>query len=309
MNNKILVLAALLSLQLALAGVMFLGDTKASHNQASRLLVDLDGNKLNQIKITEGDATLSLIKVNNRWQLADYPELELLESKVGALADVLVATKVSWPVTSTSTSHERFKVTKDDFEKRVVFADKEGNEQTLLLGNSPSFKQLYARNLNADEVYSIEFSAYQLSNAPDDWLDKSMLSIDSISQIKHSEINLTKSDKSWQLAAPSPLSEKQSLDETYIEDFVNQLTNLSVSGIAQSTPQATNTLTVINEQNTQYVFSFASDQENYFVKRNDIDQWFRLTKSKYEDLANLSLDKFTLKEVAQQEEQLEATSE
>lgn len=309
MNKQILVLTAFLTLQLALAGILFFNDSNAMSSMESKLLVEVNSNKLNKISITEGDETLSLVKENERWQLENYPEITLVNSKVDAIANQLANTQVSWPVTSTENSHERFKVSANDFEKQVEFTDSEGHKQTLLLGKSPSFKQLYARNLADNDVYSIEYSAYQVNSDPDSWLDKSMLSIDSIKEINHAVINLTKNEESWQLAPPSALDEQQALDESSVEDLVNQLTNLSVSGIAKKTPTATNTLTVKNEQNTKYVFSFAADEESYFVKRDDINQWFTLAKPKYDALANLSLDKFVSEEEQLEEEEVDATSE
>ena len=309
MNKQILVLTAFLTLQIALAGILFFNDSNVMSSVESTLLVEVNSKKLNKISITEGDETLSLIKENERWQLENHPEITLVNSKVDAIANQLANTQVSWPVTSTENSHERFKVSANDFEKQVEFTDSDGNKQTLLLGKSPSFKQLYARNLADNDVYSIEYSAYQVNIDPDSWFDKSMLSIDSIKEINHSVINLTKNEESWQLAPPSALDKKQALDESSVEDLVNQLTNLSVSGIAKKTPTATNTLAVRNEQNTKYVFSFAEDEESYFVKREDINQWFTLAKPKYEALANLSLDKFVLEEEQLEEEEADVTSE
>ncbi|WP_448213158.1 DUF4340 domain-containing protein [Colwellia sp. MEBiC06753] len=309
MNKQILVLTAFLTLQLALAGILLFYDSNAMSSMESRLLVEVDSNKLNKISITEGDETLSFIKENERWRLENYPAITLVNSKVDAIANQLVNTQVSWPVTSTENSHERFKVSANDFEKQVEFTDSDGHKQTLLLGKSPSFKQLFARNLADNDVYSIEYGAYQVNVDPNSWFDKSMLSIDSIKEIHHSVVNLTKNDDIWQLAPPSALSKQQVLDESSVENFVNQLTNLSVSGIAKKTPTATNTLTVKNDQNTQYVFSFAADEERYFVKRDDVNQWFTLAKPKYEALANLSLEKFVSVETPQEEEKSDVASE
>ncbi|QBG35546.1 DUF4340 domain-containing protein [Litorilituus sediminis] len=309
MNKQILILTAFLTLQLALAGILFFNDSNAMSRVESRLLVDVGANKLNKISITEGEETLSLIKENDRWQLESYPEITLANSKVDALTNQLANTQVSWPVTRTENSHERFKVSANDFEKQVEFTDSDGHKHTVLLGKSPSFKQLYARNLADNDVYAIEYSAYQVNVDPDSWLDKSMLSIDSIKEIKHSVVNLTKHEQSWQLAPPSALDKQQALDESSVEDFVNQLTNLSVSGIAKKTPTATNTLMVKNEQDRQYVFSFAADEQSYFVKRDDVNQWFTLAKPKYEALAKLSLDKFVSEEEQLEEEEPDVASE
>ncbi len=131
MNKQILVLTAFLTLQIALAGILFFNDSNVMSSVESRLLVEVNSKKLNKISITEGDETLSLIKENERWQLENHPEITLVNSKVDAIANQLANTQVSWPVTSTENSHERFKVSTNDFEKQVEFTYKDGSKKIL----------------------------------------------------------------------------------------------------------------------------------------------------------------------------------
>ncbi len=301
MNKNIPILSGLLLLQLVFAGVLFSTDSDQGGNDESKFLVNINSNELSQIKIIDSDAQLVFSNLGSKWRLEGYPELELLNNKVKSLTEDLSSTKVTWPITRTHSSHERFKVASDQFEKKVVFSDKDGNEQTLLLGNAPNFKQLYVRNVNQDDVFSIEYSNYQLSTDADDWLDKSLLAINDISKISHAAINLEKGNDNWQVAPPSTLADQQTIDTTSIENFVNQLTTLSVSGIAEDSINASNKLTVHDQQGNKFVYFFASNDEQYFVKREDIDQWFTIAQLNFETLANLSFDKFIFTPVKQKE--------
>ncbi len=302
MNKHITILSGLLLLQLVIAGVLFSGNSSMDENASTKLLANINSNELSRVKIIDGDAQLALSKLKGNWRLERYPELDLLDNKIKSITDELASTNVSWPIARTQSSHERFKVASDKFEKQVVFTDKGGKEHILLLGNSPSFKQLYARNFAQDDVFSIEYSAYQLSADVDDWFDKSLLALDGVSKISHSAINIEKADDNWQLAAPSTLTDQQTLDTASIEGFVNQISTLSVTGIAEGSIDATNKLTIHDEQKNEFVYFFASNDEHYFVKREDINQWFSIEKSKFETLANLSLDKFISTPEDQKEE-------
>ena len=294
MNKKIIVLTAVLILQFILAGVMLFDSDDAGNNNPSKLLVEVDFKKLAGITITEGENTLSLTNTNNRWQLKNFPALKVIENKIELLTKTLPNKRISWPITTSSNSHQRFKVTTNNFEKKITFFNTEGSEQSLLFGSAPSFKQLYVRNLSSDDVYTIEFSAHQITSLVDDWVDKSLLSLARVNKISQSELNLEKNESVWQLPAPASLDEKQKLDQTAISDFVEQFSNLTVSGIAETPPNSTNknSLTVQTDQNTSYLYSFAADDEDYFINRDDIAQWFKLSKSTYEKLTNVSLEQF-----------------
>lgn len=309
MNKPITILSALLILQLVIAGILTSGDASFKNQVNAKALVSFDASELQEIHLIEDDRELTLVKANDNWQLKSYPELAIVNSKVSTLANVLAKKQVTWPVTNTKSSHKRFNVSQNNFKKQVVFTNKEGEQQTLLLGDSPSFKKVYVRSIEDDDVFSIEFSAYQVTAEANNWLDKSLLSVDGISQISHSVINLEKSDEQWQLAMPSTINEQQVLDTDNIQDFVNQLTGLTVSGLAEQTLEATDKLVIHDDKNKEYTYSFAAHDDSYYVKRDDINQWFTLPKPKFERFTNLSLDTFIKENNPQTEEDNQAVSE
>jgi len=302
-------LIALLLLQLTIAGLLYSSDSNMDNDISPRLLLGLQQDTVQKIHIKDESSELTLVNINGHWQLKDHPALPLLSDKVNLMAKELSNTKVSWPITKTVSSHERFKVSENKFEKHIVFSNDKGESDALLLGESPSFKQLYARNVNDEAVYLIPFSAYQLSTENNDWLDKSLLAVDSISQINHSKLNLKKHESTWELASPSVLDEQQTLDNESIQNLVSQITSLTVSGIANNSPEATEQLVITNEQGKAFTFSLSSNEANYFIKRDDYNEWFTLPKTKFEQLANLSFNKFIVTNSKQEEEKLEKTSD
>ncbi len=301
-------LSVILLIQLVITGLLFSADSNMD-DVSARVLLNVNESDLDKIQIIEDNDELTLIKREGSWRLEKYPELPIVDEKIAALTNDLANMHVTWPITSTKSSHERFKVTQENFNKHIVFTNTYGNSQALLLGASPGFKQLYARNIQEDDVFTIEYSAYQLSTEENNWLDKSLLSVHGINKISHPVINLAKKEKKWQLTKPAVLKEQQALDTENITDLANQLTRLSVSGIANESYEATNQLVIYDEKNKEYIYSFASQDDGYFVKRNDIDQWFTLSKFNFEQFTNLSLDKFITENHEQTEGEKQAISE
>ncbi len=293
MNKYLLPLTAVLLIQLSITALLFADSSAVDSDLTAKTLINIDQETLNEISIKAASDEIVLTKSKQGWQLKAHPTLPIMKHKVQAITQELANINLSWPVASTSNSHERFKVAESDFEKQITFKNSAGETQTLLLGNSPSYKNLYARNADNNEVYNIKFSSYQLTPSLNNWLDKSLLSVADIAKISHADVSLNKADEQWQLAAPSTLSDGQALDQNSIETLVNHLQGLTVTSMSEVTPKSSEQLTVTNAEGQQYTYAFATEQDSYLVSRNDFDYWFTLPKAKFEQLANLSLDKIT----------------
>lgn len=274
MNKAVTILSVVLGAQVILAGALFYNGQNSFETQTPVSLLSLEQQTINEITLQEGDndKPLTLVKNGEDWHLADYPNLPLLNYKVSALTDTLINNKVNWPVSRTQASHERFKVADDNFEKRITY--KLGDDEVdILLGESPSFKKLYVRNGDNNDVFTIEFSGYQLSVDKNDWLSKSLLSVKDISEISQAGLAFekiqvqqdgdlgeraeplknTSVDKSavlpdiinakassktsvettWQVKAPAKLPEGQTLDTERIDELLAQFSSLTVTAIAE----------------------------------------------------------------------------
>ncbi len=311
MNKYLTMLTALFFLQLSIAGLLLADGGYDESEVTAQKLISIDPDTLNEIKITAPSSEIVLTKVAQRWQLKEYPDLQIVQDKVRALTNKLANINVSWPVTSTQNSHQRFKVTDNHFEKQLSVKNTAGVTQTLLLGDSPSYKSIYARNADNNEVYSIEFNAYQLNTQINDWLDKSLLSINEVTNISHTEVSLQKANDSWQLTTPATLPEAHSLDQARIEKLVAHLQGLTVTKVSELTPAGNDheQLTVSNAKGQQFTYSFANEDEQYLVSRNDYNYWFTLPKTQFEPLAQLSVESISANNEVSEEKTDHKTSE
>lgn len=302
MNKHLTMLTAILLLQLLIAAALFSNTSDNTREVLTKKLLVVNPDTLNEIKITAPATELVLVKGATGWQLKNHPELPLMQTKIAALTTDLANVSVTWPISSTESSHDRFKVTDKHYEKQLVFKDSKGTTQSLLLGHSPSYKKLYVRNADSSDVYSIEFSGYQVNTEVNDWLDKSLLSLDSLTKISHSNLSLQKDNDGWQFSAPKPLADQQALDQASVESLVNHFKHLTVTKIVDIKPKTMEKLSVTDSHNQQYTYLFAEENDNYLVSRNDYNYWFGLPKSKFEQLAQISLDNFTASKNSNEEE-------
>ncbi|MFC3034746.1 DUF4340 domain-containing protein [Pseudoalteromonas fenneropenaei] len=327
MNKAITILSVALGTQVILAGALFYNSQNSFKTQAPVSLLSLEQQAITEIKLQEGDNenALTLVKNGEDWHLAEYPTLPLLDHKVSALTNTLINSKVNWPVSRTQASHERFKVADDNFEKRITY--KLANDEVeVILGESPSFKKLYARNGDNNDVFTIDFSAYQLSVDKNDWLNKSLLSVKDISEINQaglafekteikqkaiSDKNVDKSsalpdiinaktstkisvETAWQVKAPAKLPEGQTLDTARIDELIEQFSSLTVTAIADQEIvfEDIEKLSVKDANGKQFDFEFAQHEDSYYVKRSDFEHWFSLAKAQFENLANFKANDF-----------------
>ncbi|NOU51457.1 DUF4340 domain-containing protein [Pseudoalteromonas sp. JBTF-M23] len=286
-------LFALLALQLTVAGWLYFKDAQQGEFVTTPILA-VDSQRITEVEISEGDKQLVLSKQEGEWHLSDYPQLALNASNVDSVINQLSALKAVWPVADSKASHTRFNVADDNFAKQVTYTLSDGTKHTLLLGKSPSFKKLYVRNSEQDNVYSVEFSAYQVSADENTWLDKSLLAVSDITRIEHNTLVLEKQEEKWQLATTiTPQNREQEIDSQKVQNVANTISGLRVIAISQAQLEQSEQLSVLGNNDKQYQFAFAEQNDKHFVKRGDMPYWFEVSKASYDTLANVQLDTLT----------------
>ena len=298
MNKSVTILTSLLIAQLAIWGLLSLSDSNNQSTEQQNVLT-LNKEAIKEITITTSDNSLTL-QYQGTWQLKGSPELAVNQDIVAQLTEQLAKAKLTWPVTTTSSSHERFKVSAQSFEKKLSFINKEGQQQVLYLGTSPSFKQVYSRNEKSDDVYAIEFSQHQAAADLNQWFDKSLLAMRDVTELTFADINLAKNQEQWLLSsAITPLTtedqlseanKNKSLNQSNINELVAQFNNLTVNEVANVTPEEFTSITLTNKEKQKYSYSLAQQDESYFINRDDKKLWFTLNKTSYEKIIQADLE-------------------
>lgn len=231
MKRFTLILTSVLAFQLVLALALTFGGPDYAAYKADQPLLAFDQDKVDQIVIDEtGANSVTLKKQDGKWIIPSMAEFPAGQGRVSGLLDKLAGLKKGWPVATTSDAAQRFKVTADNHERRVVLKSGDKALATLLIGTSPTYREAHARSAEGDEIYSVGMAAYEAGARGEEWMDKDYLDIpqDKISSISFGDIVLEKKDGKFTLAGLTP---DQKVKPAEIPPIVSSVTDPSFDAV------------------------------------------------------------------------------
>lgn len=281
MNRFNQVLSAALAVQVVIAGGLYFGSQPTAENRVQMALLNTEQGQIDRISIDEGDSKqITLSKVDGEWQLPGYHQLPANQIKVSSILNVLETTKTSWPVAITESSRERFEVSDENFQKKVVLSQGDKEIQTLYLGTSPGFRQLHVRRAGEDEVYAVKLNSYDFPSQNTNWLDKTLLQPKgSITSLKGADYAFTKQGNEWQVSDSNGVPVKAE-----IEKITTTLTRLNIQGAEHRSVDQIDYELTVNTADDILNYHFFKDGNDHFVSRDDYSQAFKINKSDYEKI-------------------------
>ena len=299
MKKLTLILSSILAVQILLAIILLTHKSDSGAFQSDKLLLDLKQDAFDTINIEQKDkSALTLKKDKERWLLPGYFNVPVDTGKFDDFIKKLLALKTGWPVAKTEEATERFQVSKDKFERKIVF-QKDGKPlKSLYLGTSPGFKKIYARVDGENAIQVIEFGTFEASAAPEDWMVQDLAKIDlsQLSQIKSKDFTLLKAGKDW---AVESLQANQTNNAAEIKAFVDKLAMLSYTGIfgLEDKPEyrlKEPALTfAFKTQANEVLFQFGKQerQDDYVLKTSTQPFYFKVAKGLVDALLEINREK------------------
>lgn len=294
MNRTTSLLAVALVVQIGLAfAITFAGKQPATESNDGPL-VSLSTSALEQLRIVEKDATeLTLVKEDGTWKVPQTYDFPAEKSKLEQLVNKLNSLQKGYPIATTKGAAKRFKVTDAEFEKKITW--KSGSEEsTLYIGSSPGFKKVHMRTTGDDNVYAVNFSAFEASTKAKDWLAKGYLTHkqDEIEKIEMPDYTLQRTEDGLALV---DLAENEITDTNHANNLARQIAGISFESVLgtenkpeyqQDKPLLTVDVTLQSGESITYVFSPMKDSEDDIVlKASNSDYYFKAIKLNY-DLIN-----------------------
>ncbi len=287
------ILIGVLVLQVCLAvGLMVTGtDSGAFVSEQQLLGVKLD--ELEKITIEEkGNPPLLMSKGDGVWSLPEYFDFPVSSDKIDNIMDKLLDATVGWPVATTQSAAKRFKVAPDDFEKKVVISDSNGTTKTLYLGTSPGFKKIHAKLDGDDNIYGINFGAYELATKPNDWADQAYLKIEGeeITEIEMGDVALTRDGEIFQVKS---LKDNEQTNASKTSSLHSKLANLSFLEVLgksdkpvykQNEPELQYSVLLKGGDKIGVTISKFNDQDDYVLKPSNSEYYFKVAKHVVEGL-------------------------
>lgn len=291
MKKKIPLLAGILVLQLVVAFSVFLWSETRTGDFSSEPLMSFVPAQLDKLTVSDGDSEVVLSKKGEQWQL-NGTGLPIAEDKLDRLLEKLKGLQTSWPVTTTSSSHERFEVSDSKMRRKISLYQGDKTVAELYIGTSPGFKKSHVRVDDRDEVYALEFNAFDAPETTKEWLDKSLLAVKSVTKIKGKGYSLSKEGESWLI---DPVQEKREINTDNVDNLVKAVGAFKILDVANNAPEFTeDKQTEIQVDNgSSYSIFLIEEGAKYYVKRTGFDQVFTLSKYEYERLTKPNLESFT----------------
>ena len=294
-------LAVLLGIQLLAAIALSLGDRGSLAPAAlDSPLLTFDPKAVTAVRIAGGDGTaVTLARGDQGWLIADLGDFPADGAKVESLIDKLAGLKRPLPVGTSPEALKRHKVADDDLERRVTLESGDTAVATLLLGDSPGFRRLFARPAGDPAVYDLDLPLSDVPNRADDWLARDTLQVgrEAIGRIAASGWTLVKGEDGWQIQGSD-----QPPDQTAVDDLLARIANLSYRGVLgtedkpqydQGAPTLEIEIGLSDGKTRQYRVSKVKDGPDFVLKASDRPWYFRLSELDLEGLKDLSLSKLT----------------
>ena len=235
----------------------------------------------------EFDNETALRKIGERWFLPELEDLPADTVMVDTLLDAIADSAHNWPIADSVAARQRFRVASYHYRRRISLFGGDEELGTLLLGTSPGFGKIYARNQSQVNIFSIRFNAHDAPGVSGAWLDRKLLQT-------RTPVGITADAYSLRLEGERWLSGigKQP-DERELEALLSALRSLQIDGLASEDDQRD-----LAEAEADMVFSIESlagavtlelfrKGERYFIHSSEYPLFFSLSAYDYDRLATI----------------------
>lgn len=286
MNSLNQILIAALALQLVVAGGIYIASQPPAADDIRAPLLASDVNEIDQVTIVDEDGKQAVLsKSANQWRLPDYHGLPANSVKVKNTLDALTASKSGWPVATTESGHERFKVLDDEFHKKLILDNAGDTVQTLYLGTSPGYRQVHVRRADEDDVFAVKLNSYEFSSDHEQWLDKSLLQPQGeIKNLQGPDYSFTMVDGVWKTSEDG----KGEVVAEELAKITGMLARISVNSAENKPATSVDYELTAKTADNILTYRFFKDGDNHYITRDDYIQAFRINQTDYEKITGLT---------------------
>jgi len=236
MTGMLKVLSGALVLQLAVAGVLTLGDSAGgSDSGTAGPLLAINRDNLSSIRMQDNESELELSKVDGKWVLPASENYPVNESQVNALLDKLEAMRRDVPVATSREARERFRVGEDEYQRHLQLFAGSNRVASLYLGTSTGRGMSHIRIDGEDSIHSVRLASFDMPLSGNSWENKTLLQFErnDLQQISLEDLTVIRAasedgadGRVWQ--ASEGLAEGETLNAGAVERLVGSLATLRV---------------------------------------------------------------------------------
>lgn len=281
------ILGGVLVVQLLLAAGIGWSRNSAGDDMVPQPLLDFAAGDVNRIEIDDNTNQVILAKDGADWLLPARYGLAANRSRIERLLENLAELETGWPVATTSGSIDRLEVAADNYQRHLRLLQGDRLLGEYYFGTSPGLRQTHGRRGGEDAVYALAINNFDLPGDSNDWLDKTLLSLDSVTRISGADYALVPGpeEDSWRFDQVE--NGNQALDADKADRLVAAIADLRVLRVADALPDVEPVEVTVSDAENSWTYSFYADDEKYYVKRHDMDAAFTISKSSYDRIAGV----------------------
>lgn len=287
MNRKLSSLLVILVIQCILVAVVYWPDS-GKRDSAIEAMAPFDRNRVTGLYVgDEFDNETVLEKVGERWLLPELEGLPADTAMVDKLLDAITNSAGNWPIADSVAARQRFRVASYHYRRRISLLDGEQELGTFLLGTSPGFGKIYARNQSQVAIFSIPFNAHDAPGISGPWLDRKLLQTRAPVRISADTYSLRLEGDRWLSGMGQPPDERE------LQALLAALRSLQIDGLASEDDQRD-----LAEAEADMVFNIDSLAgtvtlelfqmgERHFIHSSEYPLFFSLSAYDYDRLAGI----------------------
>ncbi len=248
-------------------------------------------------------ARVDMVKENGAWVVESAYGMPVAANKADELLKRLAALRRGLPIADTAGALKRFKVSRDDFERRVTVSRAGKALATIYLGETSGPHKTDARTGGAHAVYAVDLPVYELPTDANGWFDDELLQVPpdvlagislggagQRTEVLTRQFAANKAPGPWELKG---LAKARQVDDAVVSALTRAIAELRVEAALGDQPNPawrTNepvlTLTIENTAGKSVTWTIAKPQSGDFdvLKSSDHPWYFSLTDAEVKPL-------------------------
>lgn len=225
MTRFSMILLGVLGVQLAFAAALTFSGGNNSAYQSGEPLLAFDKQAVDSIAINEsGGSSVELARRDGKWVIPAMADFPASKTQTTEFLDKLAGLEKGWPVATTSDAADRFKLTEDKHERRVILKSGDNEVARLMIGTAPSFRKAHVRLANENEIYNVKLASYDAGTSGEQWMDRDYLDVDvdKITSIKLDDLQIEKKDGALTVAE---LKDGDKVKKAELSSFIHTVAN------------------------------------------------------------------------------------
>lgn len=266
MNTRLSMLMIIAGVQLLIVAALLLASTSSTSDGPEPFL-SFEPESIDRVMLDNGDGgELTLARSDDGWALASGMPVD--DEKMTGVLSKLHELKRSWPVATSSAIQSRFEVSDDKHQRHVQLYASDDLQADFYLGTSPGYRRVHAREIDSGDIFSIDFSNYEIPTTVDEWLDKTLLGASGeVTEVAREDSwRLNKGEEGW-------LLDDVTADQDAADRLVRRFADLRIMGVLVDEDDGATTAEGVELRATFQVFDTDGQQTLEIYYRTEEDDY------------------------------------